>query len=85
MVAPRKSLITAMARVGTRFPPPAKLVFSAFSINKLPLVGSLSHCIRQLKRCVHKHTKHLIGVLALFMAISLSPMAATGQAIPAPA
>jgi hypothetical protein len=43
--SPRKSLITALAWVGTRFPPPAKLVFSAFSVNKLPLMGSLSHCI----------------------------------------
>lgn len=32
---------------------------------------------------MHKHTKQLVGVLALLMAILLSPVAATGQAIPA--
>jgi hypothetical protein len=32
---------------------------------------------------VHKNTKHLVGVLALLMAILLSPVTATGQVIPA--
>ena len=79
--SPRKSPIRAFAWVGTRFPPPAKPVLPHF-----PSISCYSWAALvldwQLKPCVHKHTKHLVGVLAFLMAILLSPVAATGQAIP---
>ena len=80
--SPRKSPIRALAWVGTRFPR-----LQSWCLVHFPSISCCSWAALlldwQLKPCVHKHIKQLVGVLAFLMAILLSPVAATGQVIPA--